>query len=268
MSRRSGSQGGPVSLFAFQDIITAITGIMLLVVILLVLNVLESKITETPQEKDAQREAMKSKLKQLREKKEDLQKRVEQADARLSSETYTQNPEDFRRKIATAKSKQEKLEAAVSRYRGMVETKTAQRQKENETVSALEHAREKLQKEHRKLSRRYNKLKVNRKVEYEIEGTQSRTPILVQCEKDKIQAGKARGTGKPETFTGQNFVTQFMQWAKNHSASQVCFFVLIRPEAASYADAKIIEPLRGRDYQIGYEPLEASVSAFQGRGTK
>jgi hypothetical protein len=249
-----------VTLFSFQDVITAVTGIMLLVVMMLVLDVIESKFEEVGEQASSRRHALETELEKLKRQRAELTRRL-----RMSDAVPDESPSAIRRRIQRAQETQEALETELDQDAEILGDLEQNNKRLQAAVSDLETRLKDLTNSQRHLTARREELKRHPRVRYELEGDINKRPVLAQCGADGIAIYGRDSKEVVKSFDGPDFVDRFVRWARGQDAGGVVFFILIQPGAASYARDRVLDPLSRAGYQLGYEPLEEGrVARFQG----
>ncbi len=277
MARRNKSSEPPVTLFSFQDIITSITGIMILVVLLLILNIIESKLSSRPADAQnaksladirAQLDELRRKLAEEKAWKEENRKMLENAmnsdlDALPSmidkesqrKKQLAKDNEDAARKIEEGVAKAKTVEASNKELdKKAEEQKEAVKELESVTDARLEELRESRE-EMRKKSEQEKK-----RIYFSFERQEGKEPLLVECSRNGIKVKIIR-TGEIMEFadTSNSYVSivnSFSDWIRNRSSAGGEYIVFtVKPSASGY-----INTLKGKitelKYQSGMEPVE------------
>lgn len=277
MSRkRGGGNDSSVSLFAFQDIITSVTGIMTLVVMLLILEILESKAAERDRVqtnvKSEDIVALENKLDALRQAWKREQARREPVPTRV--ETLLVTPLELARRTDEARIIQNRLATRIHDKRQALEQtrdklKNAQafadvitrrikalktdieRDADTTRVEAINAKIDALKEEER--------LNQNR-TRFIVPRDESRNAVFAQCSKDGIKV-RVSGENRPASTISSGsknsrlVLRDFSNWLKNRHANKDYIVLLVKPSAAGYA-LDIANTLQDKGFQYGMEPLE------------
>jgi len=224
MGRRQNS--APMSFFSFQDIITATTGILILLALVLALSVIiqgaESDVEVPPQATDQQiayRAGLIFEVDSLKKQAEEVATET----ANLSSATPSDLKDKIfaanlaiKRKKKTVVDNQSELRAQEQLLEDLQNDSTAE-----ETKAKLEQIERSIKETNLKL----NQLKTDNRVVYNFRET-ARTPWLVQVEDSEILAARVGSKGKPESFTS---ALEFNQFAGSVPNSQRYFVLVVKP---------------------------------------
>ncbi len=250
MPKRSSS---PMSLFAFQDIVTAVTGIMILLTLLLSLEIVHKVEGTSGQTSDVYR--------QLLEQKRELESRLQslQSQLRRSSERNPkpQSPPTFsklQREIAL-------LEQRIKSYRQQLAffQKTYQSQRQ-----VLE---PKIAKDEKYLDQQLSQLKeIQRKIRdlqgriiYQIERKFSQTPWLVQVAEGRIMVAPMRKKTQPQVFST---VEQFIQWVDRHRDPNADYFLVVIKPKGVQVYRHLREELQKRNFKMGIDLIPEDKDAI------
>ena len=265
----------PVSLFSFQDIVTTLIGIMILFVLLLSLELMET--TRTFERNSPVMEE----LKQLRERRRSLEARSEEMSRRLetlaneldavgemSEAEMRYESGRLRQRIATARATVAEVD------RRLLQAREAQTQSatEAESLSRREQELEERRREAREVQSRGEALRVEnlrlreeiRKkrnaVSIEFEGDRNTEPILVECGAEgfrwkKFSSPEVHGIRfSGETVTDE--IGELLTQLGRYPASGCYILFLIKPGGASYAEYLFREfSRRLPTYGYGMDPL-------------
>lgn len=259
MSSRRRNAQQPVSLFSFQDIITAITGIMLLVVMLLVLDLMEREVEDSVPQDSTERQELQDEVEQLESRKDRLKERLETNEEQLQGVDITSSPEEVRREIESYRAKNKRIEERISDTRESLESGKRTVQEHEERSEKLKERREESREARAEQEKRLEELRARPPVKYDVSGESSKKPLLVECGEDEILVQGA-ANDKKETFDGADFREKFREWARRQNAAVFAVFVLIKPSSAPYVEQEILQPLRKNGFDVGYEPLEEDKS--------
>jgi len=256
MGRRQNS--APMSFFSFQDIITATTGILILLALVLALSVIiqgaESDVEVLPRATDKQiayRAGLISEVDSLKK----LANEVATETANLSSAT----PSDLKDKIVatnlaiarlkrTVVDNQSELRSQEQLLEDLQNDSTAE-----ETKAKLEQIELSIKETNLKL----NQLKTENRVVYNFRET-ARTPWLVQVADSEILAARVGSKGKPESFTS---AVDFNQFANSLPNSQRYFVLIVKPNGIDNLDT-IKAFLIRENADVGVELIGESTQAI------
>lgn len=269
------NNSSPLSLFAFQDIITAVTGIMLLVVLLMVLTLAlrrASAMIQKPLEMavleklDAELQVLQEELAARRQWIDDSKDRIR----RVSAVDIDRLPE----KIETTKIAVEILEETVKRreqeeadLRRKVEVEegelTALTGKNTAVAAAVEELASGNEAALQETEDLKNEVKKKREVsanlvELRISEKTGKLPVVVVCSDTELLvlgsglAGEVsfKGTGP----TTQEMMDRFARWLAGRSARREYFTVLLKPSAAGLY-LHFISTFKKHGFEFGFEAI-------------
>lgn len=246
--------GAPLSLFSFQDVITSITGIMILLVLMMILDLIQKQPgqeTAPPTPDDTPERVSPDRVAALEAQLSALNRRLHEGQEALLA-LVSQSPRQIGRKIRLAEHQGAKLDEKLK------ENETAVSNLVRELKSQTE-AAEKLEKEVAAAREKEEQLDGEFKRSEEIKGVTVKIPerlekesVLVMCKPNQIEASVIGGGEPARTFRNAR---QFLDWARSSKNPQDhAFFILVNPAAAQHA-AELVRWMRERDYVFGYQPL-------------
>lgn len=258
MRRGRATRPNPLSLISFQDIITAVSGVMLLVTLLLVLQVLTAKAEPADAPRPA--EEIRQRIEQALRERDELQEQLQA----LRQEVQESGPVDVENASRALEDAERELTALERRLQEAAE-------QVDEAVSrAAEHERS-LREAKRETARLERQATV---LEEEARGAEDaivthfvfadrgeKTPVLVECSGDGIKVEVRDGASQPISFIDparvsvQRSIDEFRDWLRRRDPERKAFMVLVKPSAAGYA-AEVVGMIREKGFDVGYEPLE------------
>ena len=237
-----------MSLFSFQDIITATTGILILLTLVLALSVImqggESETTTEFADSSQvfQRDNLLLDVKQLSE----LVLELNQA----SSMWIELTPSELKTKIKTADSKKERLARNIQEKKSSIENLN-ERLAEINRLKNSEDVNSKIEKIKQNISEVENKitdLKSTNRVVYNFRNS-TRTPWLVEISEFKIIASKISSKDKPKQFKSPE---AFNKFSKTLDVSEKYFVLFVKPSGQVNYDV-IYHYLNQENCDIGTE---------------
>lgn len=223
MARKS-RNSSPFSLFSFQDIITSVTGIMILVTMMLTLELLQRK-EQSPTVRTAELvEQLRNAQQQTAEQITQLESELASTDAiRYDSESLRQNIEELNRSTSELRDEVQDLRDQSARTADQldaVESEAERRLSDEELLAQLEADSEQMEDDLENLRTS------NRRIYNASEGD-SRVAWLVEVDGDGFTAAQVGVSRAPETFRD---ISRFLGWASGRSREQEFFMLLARPE--------------------------------------
>lgn len=266
MSRRQREASAPLSLFSFQDIITTVSGIMLLVMLMLALEVVArpagkpaapaARDTAAPSTADIER---------LREEIAQARREAQEA-AKLNLDDAPARVERMEQETAKTRDKAARLRAEAEASR-----RSAQTAARAEAQAKQEESR--LQAELEALRKRLEDQESLNRVNYTFAKLTNKTPVLVECSAAGIAVRLAGKEPQVLSFVDassphfQSSLRRFQAWARGRNPAREAFIVLVKPSASGYAQ-EVIDALKQSGFDVGHEPLEEDRTAVGRRETK
>ena len=247
MSRRK-KNAAPMSLFSFQDIITATTGILILLALVLALSVIiqgaESEI-ETEFADDTQ-VALRD---QLREEIAGLNLLLVEFDGE-STQWANLTPSELKSKVETQKSKKDQLLKDITETKIALATEKknyADLDYENKTAELSQQV-EQQQDEISEAVARFKELKLTDRIVYNFRAN-TKAPWLVQIADAEIIACKLGSKNKPREFQTP---WDFNKFSTSLNPTDQYFVLFLKPSGIENYD-EINRYLRKQSYDIGLE---------------
>ena len=238
MKRRA--VGPSVSFFAFQDIITAVVGIFILITLILVLE-LTQRVEAATSKPAADVEQIQATIESLESEVDRLEEQLkEQLDAQASIADL--NAFSREEKVAELKAAINALEQQIDSTES--ETKELQEQQENESQreeelkaksKELESEREeieKLKKQIAELAAKQNELASDDGLVYRDKTAEGRFVCLIVADEEGIVVRDAQSKSVLE-FKGAERVIQLQDWLQQQNNAKRHFLLMVRPGGAA-----------------------------------
>lgn len=251
----------PFSLFSFQDIITSVTGIIVLITLLLSLELVArtaaSKSTARPASISAENsERLKDLAAQIDNLSVALRRRAELLEivARLDASDPASAKEAIERQIKD-------LAAMLEQLEGQERTLSSNQRQDHESELAelLAHI-EDLRRENSELEDAVQHRQSTRIVKYNPNASSSKSPWLVDLERDAIRVGRLDDSASAASFPYKG--TEFTTWASRQDKATDYFVLLVRSSAIDDF-VRIQEELQSRGFDIGFDLLADDEVVFQ-----
>ena len=262
MRRRRRAPG--ISLFAFQDIITAVAGIFILITLILSLQLQLRKFDVVKEQKPNEPNLVAA-VDEAESRARALEVEYEER-TKLQGELSEVNPLNIARKlqeakadVRTGKEVLERLAGEVIQRREEVDRKQKMNQELGFQLKGLDPTKKEISDLKRKLadySARSNQVSQNQGVIYRDEIDSSHFVCLVQVTSRGIQV-KDAATKQTRKFNSRS---NFEKWLDGESLSARHFVLLFEPSGASDFDA-IKDDFRGRNTTYGFDLVEAGHEA-------
>jgi DNA repair exonuclease SbcCD ATPase subunit len=263
--KRKPHNTSPLSLFAFQDIITSVTGVFLLITLLMALElttrrtvssepVLADAIDELHSEV-AQAEARVKQLRSTVESRAGHDSQISEFTEASANSVVEATREEIRlltEKIAQLRQQQAALEKKEVEVSAVLESRSTDHDRVDnlqETRIALEHE--------------VTELKKSQRVFYNATDEQGRQILLVELFDDEILVAEAGKQTTPRRFSAtrleSGFLNRsgkpaFLDWSKQQSTSDVRFVIVIHP-GTTRRFQELKQGLRDQGFSIGYDLL-------------
>jgi hypothetical protein len=264
MPRRS--QGPNVSFFAFQDIITSVVGIFILITLILVLELaqrVEAASSAPKADLTAVHESIASLQSEIERMEDEMQNRVksQQASATLNEFNRAEQIEEAKRRRDVA-TKQLKTQLAVATQENdRVTAEAAELEDERELIKKLTDKLRQVQDE-------INRVESDESPVYRDVTEQGRFLTLIILDGKSVELRDAM-TKSSETFMGARRLNSLRDWLSNTELSKRQLFVAIRPGGS--ADFEAIELDFKREQAVyGFDVIAADAKlqlGFELKGT-
>lgn len=254
MRRRANRPG--VSLFAFQDIITAVVGIFILITLILVLQLQQRKHRAEEQPVPVEtisRAEIQAAQQQLSELKAAYEQEMHLQDSLSGLNRFNrdskikQSQSDM---LATQQflSNTESLIAALNDQISVKEKSKAALEQQAKSLDPLLKEIGDLEERLAKYSARSNQVRSNQGVLYRDQVDSNHFVCLVQVNEDGVRVKD----GQSKTVESYDDVNQFLTWVQGQSLSVRHFLVLVEPSGASSFDS-VQDGLRDTPATFGFD---------------
>ena len=287
-------KGVPISLFSFQDIVTSLTGIMVIVILVIVLQLAEAVFEyEKPRAENPEYQELKRKMTEVAQKIEQLNNAGEQipdevmAFANTSKEKIDSTLNIEENANAAMRAEQAKnteelttiklsLDQILILLNG-VDAKMANARKAKQdsdrkidTVkkdNTIPQMRKDLDELQRRCERLKNEIKINAdKVEFSFTGVLSRQPIIIECYGIGFNAQLYKANTPVKSFAGGSFqsnLSELCTWLNGMDMEKCYPLLLLRRNAFSHLnEIQLRISSLGRNIVLGKEPLDDNVRVF------
>ena len=269
MSRR-GRGGTPFSLFAFQDIITSVTGIMILVTLILALEVIQKRegspdnrtrqLTEDLDAAVKQAAATQATVMATQAEIDRLRTALTETDSNLR-ETVKVDQTQVSRKLQDLAELNKLLAEELAQSKRQVEESEKASDAINQEKESRESDNQSLEQINATVQKKIEELRKMRaanRVIFNQSSSSAKTPWLVELNADTILAAEMGKKGKPQTFKSPG---AFTAWAVKRNRSSEYFVLLIKPTTISHFVA-IRERLQQIGFDVGFDLLKADQTAI------
>lgn len=257
--RRRGS--APFSLFAFQDIITSVTGIMVLVTLFLALELVQRKEGSPPEQTKKITEDIHTTMVQNQAEAAELEKRQRELSA-LLNEMAAYDTAAVRREIANLQAANKKLqEEAEEQARERDDADRRKKQAEAEATRIEQDRRDldEILKKTRTKQAQLDKLKQSKRLFFNASEGAGKTPWLVELTEDHITVAQVGSVAAPRQFETTD---QLVAWAKQRNRNSEYFVLLVKPDGIEKY-VEVYPALRqGLKFDIGFDLLTEEQTAI------
>jgi len=256
MSRKRANNGISISLFSFQDIITCLSGIMILLVLMLCVDIVSQKIL------NAQGDASHPPPAAIPSPDEE---------ATINSGSETSEGEKFTDPVKVAK---EKIESEYRKRKMIsdIDILEGQIKKLHGEVTQIEqdllskHTREQeLGSQLIDLRKTWKVLSMDKSISFIPEKGSNLSAILVECSRDSIRAGRYSDNKPPQIFsTNKNGVGKFIRSLKKFNKHHYFVLFVIKPSGIDYT-MNLIHKVQLMGFDVGYDAMvEEQYISFEG----
>lgn len=256
----------PVSLFAFQDVMAAVIGILFFIVLIMALDLVTEPTaadSDIVVPEESRLEDLRAELERRESEKRKLEREVNNLAARMRFITTT-DPQDA---VDEVKGIHDRLEQRYARIISRQKEHQELEQKVQEVrrnLDDMESELEKLGREERELEELADSQEVRPRVTYIIGEEGGKIPWLVKVDGRRIQVGAQDGQSTSLTFDAQPFEKRkehFLSWVGTQNRRTHYFVLLIKPSGVKhYPD--LGRAITGADFDIGVDLLPERWVAF------
>jgi hypothetical protein len=248
MSRRN-RQENPISLFSFQDIVTSVTGILILLAIMLAISVITQGATPAGQTETVDARELQETKAQLEEVVKSLEVRMKSNQAAVNSwlgatkEELGQQQASYQTAARITRENIERLQAEIGL--SDEEVKKLMADPEVQAINAeVRELREKLAKTNKEL----DELRAGERVFYNFR-TGSQKPWIVQISGGEILACRANERAKAKVFRSAG---ELLTFARGLPANEQYLVLVVRPSGLAAFD-QIKEQCADEEIDVGVE---------------
>lgn len=258
MSRGRRSSESPLSLFALQDIITCLMGIMVLVCLFLALQTIgkasaaASAKSELPDVAGLDRER-----ERLEELRNDLLKQIENHQS--SQEIVSSlNPIEAAEALQAAqrqnlelKQKVDQLTETIAKHMDDKEGEEAKLEQRRAELSALQ--------EQLAVEERAAELRAMKKVGFLPDQAISKTPYLVECGAKYVRVIELGNNDNVVTWSSEEAESKFAEWHPVVSTASAYFVFMLKPSGVGVG-MSLYQISRNAGFDAGYDVLEENAT--------
>lgn len=258
------SQGPSVSFFAFQDIITAVVGIFVLITLIMIIE-LVSKAETTSSRIETNVESLKQLSSSLEKNREKLSQQLRELtlaaeDSRGANGLHPEFQERELQKQLTALNEQkqdlsesvEDLEHQLSISQALNQTLSRQWDVSRAEVKRVDDLQSKID----ELENRLQRIQSEDPMVFRAEKLQGRTIVIFDLHPDRVEIASLEA-GRRETFKGTNSVAAVQNWIRSQNLNQIHILVFVRPKTEKLF-SEIQDTLKGHSASFGFDVLGAN----------
>ena len=255
MSRRK--KAAPFSLFAFQDIITSVTGIILLITMLMAIELVQtlSKAAAAPQEQKSTQVAQ-----MLRQAVSENIHEIDRLRKVLDETTTIRfDADSLRLRLAAMKAAAGEMELQNEQVQATQEKIDARRAEQAQDANDLSpDAIEALVAEQAAVAQQIEAMRESNRVVFNRPAGAAKTPWLVELNVTSIVAAEIGQARPPESFETPG---AFLEWVQDQDRDSRYFVLLVKPDTID-AFSAIRESLQERRFDVGYDLLPSDQTAI------
>jgi len=252
MSRRGGSTAA-FSLFSFQDIITSVTGIMILVTLILALELIQRKESSPPVHTEEIAQNLQSTVTEMQNRIEELKRKSAESNKRID-ELAPLDKRAIQRDLADSEEANQRLDGQVEeleRRKREAEQRMQEAERLLESQSVDPDALEKLQAEVRKKEEDLEELKSSDRIIYNRAPGDSKTPWLVEVSGDGFSVAEVGKSAPPKIF---RTVGALGDWLAQRNSGSEYFVLFAKPDGIANFHAGQ-QMLQQKGFDVGYDLL-------------
>ena len=254
-----------MSFFAFQDIITSVTGILLLVTLLMTLELITRArfVAEVPAADADELPALRRGIANAEARGAWLRGEVERVGQALASAAAA-SPLVTAEELQRIEFESNRAAARNDALRARQREVSAALARERAEVEKVESDAETRAAKARQLQARAEEFRRSNHVVMLPGNAAGKSPVFVESSGEGLVAGTADSDGRvvPTEKWPAGAVDALARWAESRSRTREYFLILVRPDGVATAN-NAVERLRDAGFDVGWEPIEAAVTVFE-----
>ena len=258
MVRRS-RRGIPISLFSFQDIITAVTGVLILLTLLLTLQLIDAKELDGTYDSASLAEELKSVIADAESRRDSLKSQLQRTNETLRDAGET-SPQILSAEIAELNAKRENLSREIASEK--LEQKQMERRLRDAEAESFEAERDRkklgqLRRATSELKQEVESLQTQDRVFYAFPRGDVRDGWLVEVAGKYVAVAQFGRTAPPRYFRGfrARRARSFMRWVEELNGGNEYFLFVIRPSGVEVFDL-LEERIRTSGRAYGFDLID------------
>lgn len=261
MSRRK-AQGPSVSFFAFQDIITSVVGIFVLITLIMMVD-LVTKTNSSAKVRDVFEDVYTAAIDDLQEQLAKLETRSEQLDLAATNFGNVQvfNKDEIAKELESSiqslNQQVERTERRNQEIQRVIENQDEVKsdlQVEIQKRSPDREELERLLKQLEKLDSKIQNLQTDESLVFKSQDLQGRRIVIIEVHANKLVLLDLAKDSRSE-ISGGDINSKFQSWLNGQSVGGIHCFVLIRPFAAG-TFGSVRSALNGAGVSYGYDLMD------------
>lgn len=227
--RKRGRQSRPISLFGFQDIIVSVSGVVIVMVLLLMLELVERPARPAETDFGETASELRAAVAEARAKRDRLRSQLSDLD-RVVDRAGTTSPLELRAETDQAAAEIDKLQQELPRLKQDAQELEQKFQQQREALTDIQADLEEARKQVAETESELKKAQDNRRTILSLPRGFDKEGWLVVAAGDRVSAAPLQRPAEPTVFRGRLLTDpaeQFVDWADERQARY--FFVLVRP---------------------------------------
>ena len=257
------ASGAPLSLFSFQDIITSVTGVLLLLMLLLALELTQRRPVSAADSSNCIAAEIEAAIEDAEDEIERLTKILAGSSANseiAAGYTIFSAREEMKATEGQIESLEVKLQQ-LARQGDLAEKQLQEMQAEqNERAGDADHL-EIIEHETAEINREIEDLQTNNRVLYNTDSVGEKRVYLVELFPNDILVAVTGKQGSPQRFSGRSAKGEFLSWARRQSPSTSRFMLIVHP-GTTEVFSDIRDLLDSRGFTIGFDLLPDGKNAI------
>lgn len=255
MSRMRRTTEQPLSLFSFQDIITSVTGVMILLTLLLSIELIQRVVRSAPQQTKVQIKASTQSIEEMRAEVADLKSKL-QSSGEVPRNLPSMDHVALKQKRLQLQETNDKLRREVAELSERLRDKRREVAAE-EITSASGHQRiaediTRLEKVVADAKKQLESMDASNRIFFKKEPGGKETWI-VEVTASGLQAAKIGVASQPRQFAN---VRSLVRWLKSLNSNTTAFYLIVKPDGeTSFEEVK--ESVRSAGFDVGFSVLAA-----------
>lgn len=244
-----------VSFFAFQDIITAVTGVLVLVTLILALSVTLSTPTVVANSQEPIEAVESDEIERLREEIKQQLQRFEQL-LELDRIALLNDPEQLRRQIDQARADLQRAQDDLAQARQSLENRRSELEIEQGELAAMAErlGMQDLEARAAELQDQLRQLEASNRVVFNFRDLRGKSAWLIDLAQDRIQVAQVAVAEPPRVFDARE-IDQVIAWMETLDARNTHLVLFVRPGTLA-AYERLSEAARLLGVSMGFEVLD------------